>query len=103
MVKKTKEIKEAEKKSQKKDIQLIWQRPCLEGVFLRILKGEQFIKEKSELCKSIFYKEYVPDDNILTELILEKLFTKNILNIKRQKIQELDQLIQLMEERKDKN
>ena len=52
--KKEKELKRAEEESQKHNIQLIWQRPCLEGVFLRILKGKQFIREKSEICKSVF-------------------------------------------------
>ncbi len=103
--KKEEELKEAQNKIKKDkiDIQLIWQKPCLEGVFLRILKGNQFIKEKSESCKSIFNKEYIQDKTPLTEALLEKLFTKDILSANRQKVQELDQLIRLMEDRKDKN
>lgn len=103
-----KEFKEAQNRIKRDNInkddiniQLIWQKPCLEGVFLRILKGNQFIKEKSELCKSIFNKEYIQSKTPLTEALLEKLFTTDILNAKRQEVQELDQLIRLMEKRKE--
>ena len=100
--KKEEELKESQTESQKYNIQLIWQKPCLEGVFLRILKGDQFIKETSESCKAIFKREYMPDNTSLTESLLEKLFTKNILNTKRKKVSELNQLIQLMEAEKVK-
>ena len=103
-----KELKEAQNKIKRDNInkddiniQLIWQKPCLEGVFLRILKSDKFIKEKSESCKSIFNKEYIQDKTPLTETLLEKLFTKDFLSAKRQEVQELDQLIQLMEKRKE--
>ena len=96
--KKEKELKAVQNNiTKEKNIQLIWQRPCLEGIFLRILKGNQFIKEKSESCKYIFNKEYIKNNITLTEPLLENLFTKDILSAKRQKVQELDQLIQLME------
>ena len=95
--KKEEQLKEGQKEGKQNDIQLIWQKPYLEGVFLRVLKGNQFIKEKSELCKSIFNKEYIPDNTLLTDTLLEKLFTKDILSAKRQEVQELDQLIRLME------
>ena len=100
--KKEEELKEAQNKIEKDkiNIQLVWQKPCLEGIFLRILKGNQLIKEKSEKCKSIFTKEYIQDKTPLTETLLEKLFTKEILNVKRKEVQELDQLIRLMEEKK---
>ena len=97
--KKEQKLKRAEEESQKHKIQLIWQRPCLEGVFLRILKGEQFIREKSRTCKSVFNKEYMSDNTPLTETLLKRLFTKNILDKKRKEIKELDQLIQLMKKR----
>lgn len=96
--KKEEKLEKAEKKGQKDNIQLIWQRPCLEGVFLRILKNSHLIKEKSQLCKSVFYKEYT-NKGFLTDTLLEKLFSKKILNRKREEIQELDQLIQLMEKK----
>ena len=101
--KKEEELKKAQNESQKYDIQLIWQKPCLEGVFLRILKGAQFIKEKSELCKSIFNREYTSDNTPLTETLLEKLFTKDILDTKRKEIKELEQLTQLMEKKEGKS
>ena len=91
-----KELKQTETESQKENIKLIWQKPCLEGVFLRILKGNHFINEKSEKCKSIFKQEYMAG-NISLEILLEKLFTKDILDTKRRDIEELDQIIQLMQ------
>ena len=93
------ELQKAEKLAQKKHIQLIWQKPCLEGIFLRILKSVKFIKEKSEFCKSNFNKLYMLYNTPLSEILLEKLFTKDILNSKRREVQELDQLIKLMEEK----
>ena len=100
--KKNQELETEEKKSLNKGIKLIWQKPCLEGVFLRILKGKQFIEKTSKLCKSIFNREYISNNTPLTETLLEKLFTKDILNKKRREIQELDQLIKLMEKRAEK-
>lgn len=93
------ELKKAEKLAQTKNIKLIWQKPCLEGIFLRILKNERFIKEKSKDCKSAFNKEYVSDNIPFSENLLKKLFTKDILNSKRQELSELDQLIQSMEKK----
>lgn len=101
--KKEEELEKAQNESKEDNIQLIWQKPCLEGVFLRVLKGgDWFIKEKSESCKSIFKRGYMPGNTPL-ESLLEKLFTKDILDAKKQEIQELGQLIQLMEERKHNN
>ena len=90
------ELTEAKKKGQEHNIQLIWQKPCLEGVFLRILKGAHFVNEKSKKCKSFFEKEYMAG-NISLEILLEKLFTKDKLDTKRRDIEELDQIIQLMQ------
>lgn len=95
------ELNKAKKLAQPKNIKLIWQQPCLEGIFLRILKSEKFIKEKSKGCKLAFNKEYVPDDTPFSEILLKKLFTKDILNSKRQELSELDQLIQLMEKKSE--
>ena len=92
------ELQKAEKLAQEKHIQLIWQKPCLEGIFLRILKSVKFIKEKSEFCKSNFNKLYMSYNTPLSEILLEKLFTKDILNSKRREVQELDQLIKLMKD-----
>lgn len=47
--KKKEELRKAQTESQKHNIQLIWQKPCLEGVFLRILRGNQFIKDKERI------------------------------------------------------
>ena len=92
------ELQKVEKSDQAKDIELIWQIPCLEGVFLRILKNEIFIKETSKNCKSKFNNLYMPDNTPLSEK-LEELFTKDSLDSKRQEVKELDQLIKLMEEK----
>ena len=104
--KREEDLREAQNQSQKHNIELIWQKPCLEGIFLRILKGNQFIKEKSESCKDIFYKKYTSDRKPLTEKLLNQLFTKlfakDFLNTKRQEVPELDQLIRLMEKEKIK-
>ena len=67
------------------------------------MKSEKFIKEKSEVCKSNFNKLYMSDDTPLSEVLLEKLFTKDTLNSKRHELSELEQLIQLMEKKRGKN
>ena len=96
---KTKKKREdLEASAKREEIQLIWQQPCLEGVFLRILKGEKFITAKSsQHCKSIFNKKY-SNNKLLDTSVLEKILNKSILEKKRQQFSELNQLIQLMEE-----
>ena len=85
--------------AKREEIQLIWQRPCLEGVFLRILKTENFIKKSSQHCKSTFKENYLNSNNqSLTPHVLKKILNKSILEKKRQQLLELNQLIQLMEE-----
>ena len=45
-VEKERKLKKGQKEElERNKINLIWQTPCLEGVFLRILKGKQFIKK----------------------------------------------------------
>ena len=98
---KTKEKREdLETSAQEEKIQLIWQQPCLEGVFLRILKDKNFITTKSsQHCKSTFKDSYLTSNTqSLTTLVLERIFSKIILDKKRQQLPELNQLIQLMEE-----
>ena len=89
------EQKRAEKSSQEKNIQLIWQKPCLEGVFLQILG--QRVYGTSKECKSFFYKEYKVKDSKLTEALLCQFFSKTLLNLKRKEIKSLNLLIKLME------
>ena len=91
------ELEEAEQQSCQNNIQLIWQKPCLEGLFLRILKNNQITQETSESCKTLFYKEYNQNNKTLTKKLVNTLFPKIILDSRRQKIKELNQLIQLME------
>ena len=93
--KKPQKIKELGEESTRNDIQLIWQEPCLEGVFLKIL-DKTLLKETSQKCKNIFYKKHT-NQTALTTVLLEKLFTKTILNKKRKEIPELNQLIKIME------
>ena len=95
--KKSEELKESESKSEEHDISLIWQKPCLEGVFLRILEPKTSLTNKtSKQCKDIFYKKYIKHPP-LTTAKLENLFPKDKLNKKRKDIPELDQLITIME------
>ena len=91
------ELEEAKQQSRQENIHLIWQKPCLEGLFLRILKNNKLNQETSESCKTLFYKEYNQNNKTLTEELLSTLFPKILLDNRRQKIKELDQLIQLME------
>ena len=91
------ELEEAKHQSHQKNIHLIWQKPCLEGIFLRILKNDKLIQETSESCKALFYKEYNQNNKAFTEELLNTLFPKTLLDNRRQKIKELNQLIQLME------
>ena len=86
-----------QKKGKDSHIELIWQRPCLEGVLLRILNGNQFINMSSRQCKSQFKREYLSKNTSFSESLLKKLFTKEVLDKKRQEVQELNRLIQVME------
>ena len=84
------ELKESKQESQKHDTLLIWQRPCLEGVFLRVLNPKGFIPDKtSKKCKDIFYKDYAKHATLTT--VLETLFTKTLMDKKRKEIPELNQ------------
>ena len=90
------ELKKAEQQSFKEKIKIIWQKLCLEGLFLRILKNNQHTQKTSKECKNLFYKEYNPNNKPLEDL-LNTLFPKELLETKRQEVAELDQLIKLME------
>ena len=98
----TNELQTIEKNYKQKNIQFIWQKPCVEGMFLKILKEKSYTHETSKVCKNLFYKEYSPNNPSLTKSLLNKLFSKKTLDSKRQKISELDQLIKLMEPASDK-
>ena len=96
--KKEGEINNLEKTAKKYDIQLLWSVPCLEGLFLKILRDD-FNEHSfdSVKCKSLFKNEYNKGQDHWDKSLLEKCFPKKKLNVKKKTILVLEKMIQIME------
>ena len=93
------EIQELEKKAKKYNIELIWSVPCLEGLLLKMLKkGFRENNADSKKCKSIFKNEYNNKKENWGIQLLEKLFPKETIEIKKNKIPVLEKLIHIIED-----
>ena len=95
------EMKIARQEAKKKKIELIENTPCLEYLLLLILE-EQTDKTNSKLCKQIFESKYIDRKKRNEPDEYNKLFTKKLLDKKRLKINELDNLLLIMEGVKSK-
>ena len=92
------EIKNLEETARKNHIELIWSVPCLEGLFLKILKDN--FNEKSfdsARCKSLFKNEYNKGQDSWDKDLLEKYFSKMRLNTKKRTIPILKKIIHIIQ------
>ena len=79
-----------------KGIKLIENKPCLEALFLKILDKNP-VGKKSSWCKAEFELKYLDKKKRGDLEDYPKIFPKKLLEIKKLKIEELNQLIKLME------
>lgn len=78
-------------------LQVIGSEPCIEGLFLSILKpGGGFATRGSRACKTVFKKERSVEAHELELEDYRKLFPKNLLDRRRRKINTLDKIILMM-------
>ena len=92
---KDKNKEECEEMAKKHYIKLIWSDPCLEGLFLQILNGHSQMSD-SQKCKSLFRKKHNSDQRNYDLAKLEKLFPKEKLVSKKEKIETLKRLIEII-------
>lgn len=79
-------------------IEILKATPCIEGLFLAILKYPDFSQKNiaSAKCKSIFEKEYLSYEKKTETYAYEKIFSKQVLNERRNFIPELDAILKAM-------
>lgn len=83
------------KAAKAKKIVLIGSNPCIEGLFLDILSNKVPIDSLN--CKHQFNTKKIGDNSIITKAILSKIFTKEILESRRENIKALNDLLRCME------
>ena len=94
------EMKQARDEAKKKGIILLEHTPCIESLFLSILYGGRSFKNKdSKWCKQKFEDENPRFKRSSGLKDFENLFTKRLLNKRRDKVIGLKNLIELMEGR----
>jgi hypothetical protein len=82
-------------------LELIWCVPCIEGLFLKILiPGFDPSARSAAECKKLFEQRYLDENDKLDPDKYEKVFSFQILEIKRAEITELGKIISFMTERK---
>ena len=86
---------ECEDIAQKQNITLIWSDPCLEGLFLQILNGHSQMPD-SQKCKSEFRNKYNAGQRKYDSIKWEKLFPKEKLVAKKEKVETLKKLIEIV-------
>jgi hypothetical protein len=85
-------------RAKKKGIELIWSRPCLEGLFLSILEPTiNRLNSSSNNCKRHFQNTYLHAERIIADSDCNRLFPKTILDQAKANIQPLRRIIEIME------
>ena len=90
---------ELEKRMRRKPcIEMLKATPCIEGLFLAILKYPKFSQTKtsSYLCKRMF-EEYLSQYKKIDKRSYEKIFPREILDERHTDISELDAILKAME------
>lgn len=92
------EMEKARVLGEEKNINLFENTPCLESLLLSVLnKGKSFSGRTSSWCKREFESKYIEDKRRGEFDCYEKLLPKKLLDEVRNKIHELDELIDLIE------
>ena len=89
------------KKARVYRLELIWCIPCIEGLFLKILKPTFDPATKStDACKQFFEGTYLNDDDKLVPIKYESIFDYDLLERRRMEVRELGTLVRLMTEKR---
>jgi hypothetical protein len=89
---------EARARAGRSSMELIENRPCIEGFFLAILDGTRdWSKQISRDCKREFHA-YIPEDEKTNAKKYENVFTKQVLEAARTRVAELDRILKLFTE-----
>ena len=78
----------------KPKIEILKSTPCIEGLFLSILDGTDH--SSCDQCKSIFEDKYLSSDKKTDKRSYDRLFPKELLDQKRTRINELDNILKAM-------
>jgi len=78
----------------KPKIEILKSTPCIEGLFLSILNVAG--NNSSNQCKSTFETSYLAPDKKTDKRSYERLFSKEILNEKRSRVNELNSILKAM-------
>ncbi|MFH1422466.1 MAG: RloB domain-containing protein [Planctomycetota bacterium] len=83
----------------KKHIKILLATPCLEGLFLMIMKHPNFSqnKVKSDYCKHEFETNYISADKKTDKKSYSDKFTRQILEERRKILEELDAILKAFE------
>lgn len=85
------------KKARKKNIELIWCRPCIESLLLQILEpGFDGSTKTAVNCKQLFETKYLDKKAKLEPENYEALFGLELLERRRSEISELNNIIKFM-------
>lgn len=88
---------EFRKKAKDNNIKPIGSKPCIEGFFLSILNSKFNVTVKSSSqCKKEFEKKYLDKKKKLDLKNYKKIFPKTLLEKRRKKISNLDEIISVM-------
>lgn len=96
--KNVREMVGARSEAKSRQIELLENTPCLEALFLSILrKGASFSSKRSDWCKSEFESNYLNKHKRTKIEEYQKVFPKSILEKCRKNVSALNQLILIME------
>ena len=90
-----KDKKKCEDDARRQGIELIWSDPCLEGLLLQILNGHPQMSD-SQKYKKYFKEEYNSNKRQYDSEMFERLFPKEKLVSKKEKIPTLKELIEIV-------
>lgn len=91
------EMSTAREEAKKHRVEMLENSPCLEATLLAILRpGQSFSGRTSAWCKSEFESNYLNKKKRTEILEYGKFFPKNVLDIQREQVSELNILISLM-------
>jgi hypothetical protein len=92
------EMSKARQEAKKRNIILFENTPCLEAMLLLVLENDRTFNNKtSDWCKKEFESKYIDKKKRAEPSEYEKIFPKALLDKKRSKVAELNQLILFME------
>lgn len=78
--------------------EICWSNPSLDALLLSILNpGTDYSRRQSNTCKSEFERNYIPHDKRTNPTAYDTLFTIEVIEEARQRIPELNQLVNFFE------